>query len=158
MRSGTARSCPATRAAARRTESGAWGQPTGSTSTGGRTHPAYGKVALVFRPLDEEEHAEVTPFGLGGLLCKGSGDGHDQRHCMAPVAHLEDAEQAAYVAASTWRSNWRDADHAAQFVALYFGANLDAYFADADTSRPVRPDPAGVFHPTTGVCSRADAS
>jgi hypothetical protein len=117
---------------------------------GGRTHPAYGKVALVLYPLDQEAQAEVTPFGLGGLLCKGSGEHHDARHCVAPVAHLSEPEQAAYVAASTWRSGWRAPDQAARFIAAYFGADLGAYFSAEDAGRPTRLDPAGVFHPTTG--------
>lgn len=103
----------------------------------GRTHPAYGKVALVFRPLAEEDRAEVTPFGLGALLCRGNGDIHDQRRCVVPVAHLPDPEQAAFVAASTWRSDWRD--HAPHFVAAYFGSELDAYFAlDGEVWIPLR--------------------
>jgi hypothetical protein len=114
----------------------------------GRTHPAYGKVALVFRPLAEENRAEVTPFGLGALLCPGNGDIHDQRRCVVPVAHLSEPEQAAFVAASTWRSDWRD--QAPHFVAAYFGSELDAYFATEAVGRPTRLDPAGVFDPTTG--------
>jgi hypothetical protein len=115
----------------------------------GRTHPAYGKVALVLHPLDEEDQAEVTPFGLGGLLCTNSGAQHDrERSCVMPVAHFEESEQAAFVAASTWRRAWRD--QAAQFLAAYFGSDMDAYFAAEDLGRPTRLDPAGVFHPATG--------
>jgi hypothetical protein len=114
----------------------------------GRTHPVYGKVAFVFSTLAEEDRAEVTPFGLGGLLCDGTGVDHEQRRCVTPVAHLPDLEQAAFVAASTWRSQWRD--QAPQFLAAYFGSELDAYFAAEDEGRPTRLDPAGVFDSTTG--------
>jgi hypothetical protein len=65
------------------------------------------------------------------------------------VSHLDEAEQAAFVAASTWRNGWRD-DQAPRFVAAYFGSDLDAYFAASDTGRPTRLDPAGMFHPATG--------
>jgi len=114
----------------------------------GRTHPAYGKVAFVFSALAEEAQAEVTPFGLGGLLCDGAGEVHEQQSCVGPVAHLSDAEQAEFVASSTWRSQWRD--QAPQFLAAYFGSKLDAYFASGDDGRPTWPDPAGVFDPTSG--------
>ena len=114
----------------------------------GRTHPVYGKVAFVFSPLDEEDKAEVTPFGLGGLLCKATGPDHDQRRCVAPVAHLPEADQADFVAASTWRSDWRE--QASKFLAAYFGSDLQAYFAEEAVGRPTQLDPAGVFHPTTG--------
>ncbi len=114
----------------------------------GRTHPVYGKVALVFSPLEEEEEAEITPFGLGGLLCDGTGTDHDERRCVTPVAHLPEADQADFVAASTWREDWRE--HAPKFLAAYFGADLDAYFAAEAVGRPTQLDPAGVFHPTTG--------
>jgi hypothetical protein len=118
----------------------------------GRTHPAYGKVALVLHPLEEEEHAEVTPFGLGGLLCKPEDrEDHEQkRSCILPVSHREEAEQVAFVAASTWRSRWREQDQAPQFIAAYFGSDLGAYFAADDTGRPGRLDPAGVFDSTAG--------
>jgi hypothetical protein len=116
----------------------------------GRTHPAYGKVALVFHPLDEEARAEVTPFGLGGLLCdKPEGNGHPQPpECVLPVSHLEESEQAAFVKDSTWTSSWRE--RAGHFLAAYFASDLDAYFALADSGRPRRLDPAGVFHSKTG--------
>jgi hypothetical protein len=116
----------------------------------GRTHPVYGKVALVLYPLDEEDKAEVTPFGLGGLLCdKPEGLAHPRPpECVLPVSHIEESEQAAFVQSSTWRSPWRDP--AGHFLAAYFGSNLDAYFAAGDAGRPARLDPAGVYHPMTG--------
>lgn len=114
----------------------------------GRTHSVYGKVALVFSELEEENRAEVTHFGLGGLLCPGTGADHDERRCVSPVAHLPPPEQAEFVAASTWRSDWRQ--EAPQFAAAYFGSALDAYFAAEAEGRPERCDPAGVFDPTTG--------
>lgn len=114
----------------------------------GRTHSVYGKVALVFSALEEEDRAEVTHFGLGGLLCRGIGKDHEQRRCVSPVAHLPDVEQADFVATSTWRSGWRQ--EAPQFAAAYFGSALDAYFAPEAEGRPERCDPAGVFDPATG--------
>jgi hypothetical protein len=117
----------------------------------GRTHPVYGKVALVLRPLDEEDRAEVTPFGLGGLLCtKPEGAEHPQPpECVRPVSHLAEPEQAAFVQSSTWRgAGWRDP--AAQFLAAYFGTDLGGYFALDDTGRPALVDPAEIFHPHTG--------
>lgn len=114
----------------------------------GRTHPVYGKVAFVFSLLEEEEKAEVTPFGLGGLLCDRTGEAHEARGCVAPVAHFSGADQKSFVEGSTWRSDWRD--HASKFLAAYFGDDLGAYFAAEALGRPTRCDPAGVFHPTTG--------
>ena len=114
----------------------------------GRTHPIYGKVAFVFSPLEEEDRSEVTPFGLGGLLCDKTGANHDERRCVTPVAHLPEADQAGFVAASTWRSDWRE--QAPKFLAAYFGSKLDAYFAPEAVGRPTQLDPAGVFDPTTG--------
>lgn len=90
----------------------------------------------------------MTHFGLGALLCDANTKMHDQRRCIVPVAHLPHIEQKAFVAASTWHSDWRD--KAPHFIAAYFGAELDAYFADEAVGRPVRLDPAGVFDPTTG--------
>jgi hypothetical protein len=115
----------------------------------GRTHPDYGKVALVFRPLEQEERAEVTPFGLGALICDQKEEKHALRSCLGPIAHQEEAVQARFVAASTWRSGWRQ-DQAPRFLAYYFGAALDAYFAAEADGRPERPDPAGIFHPDDG--------
>jgi hypothetical protein len=109
---------------------------------GGRTHPDYGGLALVFSGLPGDESADVTPFGLGGLLCPASGPLHDQGKCTSPVAHDDEAEQRAFVAASRWISGWREP--AGRFLAMYFGTALDRYFLPGADGKPERADPAGI--------------
>jgi hypothetical protein len=100
-------------------------------------------MALIFGPLDEELKAEATPFGIGGLLCKGSGRYHDAGQCTSPVAHDPQSDQVAFVAASSWNTAWRE--RAAHFLAAFFSPSLGDYFLPADQGKPKHADPAGIY-------------
>jgi hypothetical protein len=108
----------------------------------GRTHPAYGKMALVFRQLPGGAAEDATPFGLGGLLCDQKSIWHDEGACAAPVAHDPEVDQEQFVKASIWGADWRG--HAGEFLATYFGDDLSKYFAPGVDGKPKRPDPAGI--------------
>lgn len=109
----------------------------------GRTHPQYGKLALVFRRLPQDDAVDATPFGLGGLLCNKAWPGHVQGECTSPVAHDAEAAQIEFVSDSRWTSAWRD--QAAHFLAAYFGDGLERYFLPGAAGKPNRPDPAGIY-------------
>lgn len=109
---------------------------------GGRPHPDYGNAVIVLDGLPEGTPMEVTPFGLGGMLCTKT---HAGPHtCVAPVAHDDEVEQVDFTARSTWLADpWRA--RAAEYIGLYFGATPERYFFPGDQGRPKRPDPAGIF-------------
>ncbi len=109
----------------------------------GRTHPDYGKMVLVFRPMDEEAKGEATPFGIGGLLCTRTGPYHAAGQCTSPVAHDPKQDQVAFVADSCWATDWRE--KAAHFLAAFFSPSLDCYFLPADQGKPRRADGAGIY-------------
>jgi hypothetical protein len=109
----------------------------------GRTHPQYGRAVFVI--ADSPVHAEVTPFGLGGLCCPNNNSSplHADGSCISPVAHLERSIQRGFVLGSTWRDDWRA--RVGQYLAWYFGSTPSRYFLDGSASRPSRPDPEGIF-------------
>jgi len=108
----------------------------------GRTHPDYGKLALVFRELPGDDSADATPFGLGGLLCTSNGRWHDTGSCTSPVAHDPEPDQVDFVRESRWTSAWRE--QAGSFLAAYFGVELHRYFLPEAEGKPKREDPAGI--------------
>lgn len=117
----------------------------------GRTHLSYGELVFVFDEL-EAERFTATPFGLGGLRCAcrencecAPGEGC-RKGCMHPVSHWPPEKQRDYVERSRWTADiWRS--RTADYLALYFGEELAAYFADDEAGRPRHPDPEGIFAP-----------
>lgn len=109
----------------------------------GRTHPDYGKMALIFHPMVEEAKGEATPFGIGGLLCPTTGHYHDSGQCTSPVAHDPKDDQIDFVAVSRWSADWRE--QAGRFLAAFFGPSLGGYFLPADQGKPQRADGAGIY-------------
>lgn len=107
----------------------------------GRAHPDYGDAAIVVQ--EATVASEASPFGLGGLLCPGSGKNHDAGCCVSPLAHAPEGDQKMFVASSTWYSDWRA--KAGEFLALFFNANADAYFAPGEGGRPSIADPEAIF-------------
>ena len=119
MPSATASSYHPTSAPTPRTESGGLERPTASTSTrAARTLP-MARWRSCSAGLQRRTGPRSRPSGSVAYFAPGTGDVYLQRRCVTPVAHLPDADQAAFVAASTWKGDWRD--HAPHFIAAYFG-------------------------------------
>lgn len=110
---------------------------------GGRSHPDYGYVIVVISNTNEP--MDATPFGLGGLQCDGAGTTkHDEGQCLRPVSHYTDiAKKKTFVHDSLWNADWRA--RTGEYLALYFGHDLSAYFARMGRGKPNRPDPEGIY-------------
>ncbi len=109
----------------------------------GCASPEYGRAVFALQHISQD--VEVTPFGLGALICTGKSSDplHKAGSCVSPVAHWSRANKVSFVRDSTWRDDWRD--RFADYLACYFGGQLDRYFSMQASGKPQVVDPERIF-------------